>query len=120
MKKFVSILAFAALAGCSSPSDKTAAMPAGKDMSASATKPADSKMPVVTGTGSGTIQSVDAAAHTVTIAHGPIEALKWPAMTMTFKTSGVDLAGFKQGDQVSFELKSTEEGATVTKIERNN
>lgn len=118
MKKFVSILALATLAGCSSPSDKTVAMPAGMNMSASATKPADSKMPVVTGMGSGTIQTVAAAAHTVTIAHGPIAALKWPAMTMTFKTSGVDLAAFKQGDQVNFEVKSTDTGATVTKIER--
>lgn len=112
MKKFVSILAFAALAGCSSPSDKTAAMPTGMDMSAPATKPA------VTGTGSGTIQSVDATAHTVTIAHGPIAALKWPAMTMTFKTSGVDLATFKQGDQVNFDVQSADAGPTVTKIVR--
>lgn len=118
MKMFVSALALATLAGCSSPSDKAAAMPAGMDMSASATKSAESRTPAVTGTGSGTIQAVDAAAHTVTIAHGPIEALKWPAMTMTFKTSGVDLAAFKQGDQINFELKSTDAGAAVTKIER--
>ena len=101
MKMFVSALALVTLAGCSSPSDKTA-MPAGMDMPTSATKPTESKTPAVTGTGSGTIQAVDAAAHTVTIAHGPIEALKWPAMTMTFKTSGVDLAAFKKGDQVNF------------------
>lgn len=118
MKKFVPILALATLAGCSSPSDKTAAMPAGIDMSASAAKPAESKTPAVTGVGGGTIQAVDAAAQTVTIAHGPIAALKWPAMTMTFKTSGVDLAAFKQGDQVNFEVKSTDAGTTVTKIDR--
>ena len=102
MKMFVSALALVTLAGCSSPSDKAAAMPAGMDMPTSATKPTESKTAAVTGTGSGTIQSVDVAAHTVTIAHGPIEALKWPAMTMTFKTSGVDLAAFKKGDQVNF------------------
>lgn len=112
MKMFVSALALVTLAGCSSPSDKSAAMPAGMDMSASTAKPA------VTGTGSGTIQSVDVAAQTVTIAHGPIAALKWPAMTMTFKTSGVDLASVKQGDQVNFEVQSADAGRTVTKIIR--
>ena len=32
----------------------------------------------------GVVKKVDAAAGKVTIAHGPIPAIKWPAMTMTF------------------------------------
>ena len=34
---------------------------------------------------SGTVSKVDDAQGTVTIAHGPVETMKWPAMTMTFK-----------------------------------
>ncbi|MCD6044736.1 MAG: efflux transporter periplasmic adaptor subunit [Burkholderiales bacterium] len=35
--------------------------------------------------GQGTVQAVDAQAGTVEIEHGPIETLKWPAMSMEFK-----------------------------------
>ncbi|KAF1713586.1 hypothetical protein CSC71_06825 [Pseudoxanthomonas sangjuensis] len=67
---------------------------------------------------SGTVEAVDTAAKTITIAHGPIDALKWPAMTMTFKAPDVDLATLKQGDQVGFELTSTGMDGTITKIAR--
>jgi Cu(I)/Ag(I) efflux system periplasmic protein CusF len=33
---------------------------------------------------SGTVTKVDRIASKVTIAHGPVESLKWPAMTMNF------------------------------------
>lgn len=32
----------------------------------------------------GTVKSVDPAAGTVTLAHGPVKTLNWPAMTMDF------------------------------------
>ncbi|WP_229501993.1 copper-binding protein [Massilia cellulosiltytica] len=32
----------------------------------------------------GTVKSVDPAAGTVTLAHGPVKSLNWPAMTMGF------------------------------------
>jgi Cu(I)/Ag(I) efflux system protein CusF len=32
----------------------------------------------------GVVKSVDAAAGKVTLAHGPVKTLDWPAMTMTF------------------------------------
>lgn len=34
--------------------------------------------------GKGTVTKIDSAGGKVTIAHGPIQSLKWPAMTMTF------------------------------------
>jgi Cu(I)/Ag(I) efflux system protein CusF len=37
--------------------------------------------------GEGVIKAVDIKAGTVVIAHGPIPALKWPAMTMKFRSS---------------------------------
>ena len=32
----------------------------------------------------GTVKKIDAARNRVTIAHGPVESLKWPGMTMGF------------------------------------
>jgi Cu(I)/Ag(I) efflux system protein CusF len=34
--------------------------------------------------GTGVVKNVDAAGGKVTIAHGPISSIKWPAMNMTF------------------------------------
>ena len=34
--------------------------------------------------GKGTVTKIDPAGGKVTIAHGPIQSMKWPAMTMTF------------------------------------
>ena len=34
---------------------------------------------------SGTVKKVDREANMVTLAHGPIQTLHWPAMTMAFK-----------------------------------
>lgn len=33
----------------------------------------------------GTVKKVDAKARSVTVDHGPVQTLNWPAMTMTFK-----------------------------------
>lgn len=56
--------------------------------------------------GAGVVKGIDARAGTVTIAHEPIKALGWPAMTMPFKVSDPALlkaAGV--GDKVTFQLK---------------
>ena len=54
----------------------------------------------------GQIKSVDAKAGTVTIHHGPIATLGWPAMTMTFKASPEALQAAKPGQTVKFTLKT--------------
>ena len=70
-----------------------------------------------TAPGSGEVTAVDPVAGTITINHGPIEALEWPAMTMTFAAPDVDLGAIKQGDKVTFELRQTGAmEATVTSI----
>jgi Cu(I)/Ag(I) efflux system protein CusF len=73
---------------------------------------------VATASASGTVEALDVAAKTVTIAHGPVDALKWPAMTMTFK-SEVDLVDLKKGDHVEFEFISTGMDGTITKLTRH-
>jgi Cu/Ag efflux protein CusF len=35
----------------------------------------------------GTVDSVDAKDGTVSLSHGPVASLKWPAMTMEFKVA---------------------------------
>ena len=64
----------------------------------------------------GVVQSLDAVDHTVTIAHGPVEALGWPGMTMTFQAAGIDLASIKPGDKVAFEFTSTGVDGTIVLI----
>ena len=57
--------------------------------------------------GTGVIKGVDAKAGTVTIAHEPIAALKWPAMLMKFKvTQASVLNGVTVGRKVHFVLQN--------------
>lgn len=65
---------------------------------------------------SGTVESVDTAGGKITIAHGPVEALKWPAMTMAFKASPEQLASVKPGQKVEFEFASKGMDSTITRI----
>lgn len=66
---------------------------------------------------SGTIKAIDMQKHRVTIAHGPVPALKWPAMTMGFKATPAQLARLRPGDQVTFEFESAGMQATLLSIE---
>jgi plastocyanin len=60
--------------------------------------------------GKGKINSIDAEKRTINMTHQPIEALKWPGMTMGFPVAKeVDLSSFKAGDVVAFTLKSGED-----------
>ncbi|MBC5765953.1 efflux RND transporter periplasmic adaptor subunit [Ramlibacter albus] len=45
---------------------------------------------------SGTVEAVDAKAGTVTLNHGPVPTLKWPAMTMEFKVANSGLLAHLQ------------------------
>jgi Cu/Ag efflux protein CusF len=53
----------------------------------------------------GTVTKVDPARSKVTIAHGPVQTLKWPAMTMTFGVKDKALLGkLSSGKKVEFEF----------------
>lgn len=55
-------------------------------------------------TTTGKVESVDA--DSITISHGPVPELKWPAMTMGFgKADAKAFTDVKPGDQVRFEFK---------------
>lgn len=66
----------------------------------------------------GTLNSIDEAAGTVNITHGPVPSAGWPEMTMSFKLEHPDdTANLKPGERVDFHFK-IESGmnATVTTI----
>jgi Cu(I)/Ag(I) efflux system protein CusF len=54
---------------------------------------------------SGTVTKVDRIANKVTIAHGPVQSLKWPAMTMNFLVKDKALLDrLSSGKKVEFEF----------------
>ena len=68
--------------------------------------------------GMGVVQSVDAANGSLTIAHEPIAALGWPAMTMSFKVdTPALLEGVDAGEHIEFTLRGRDMSAVVTSIE---
>lgn len=68
----------------------------------------------------GTVNSIDSAAGTVNISHGPVASANWPAMTMTFKLANPGAAnGIEPGQRVDFRFTiAGGMDATVTEIER--
>ena len=55
--------------------------------------------------GVGTVKKLDAAGGKVTIAHGPIPTMNWPAMNMTFTVKDKAMLGkFSQNKKVEFEF----------------
>jgi len=64
--------------------------------------------------GRGAVDSVDAKEGTVSINHGAIASLKWPAMTMEFKVANASLLkDLKPGAPVSFEFVERQPGEWV-------
>jgi Cu(I)/Ag(I) efflux system protein CusF len=67
----------------------------------------------------GEIRKVDKRAGTVTIKHGPIQAIDMPAMTMVFLVKDAAMLDrVKAGDKVKFQAEMAAGGkVTVTQIE---
>ncbi|MGV2495270.1 efflux RND transporter periplasmic adaptor subunit [Pelagerythrobacter aerophilus] len=65
----------------------------------------------------GTIDKIEP--HSVTLRHGPVPRLDWPAMTMAFATEGpAQLRGFKRGDRVQFSFTQSEAGPRIVSIRK--
>ncbi len=59
----------------------------------------------VTHRAAGSVEAVDPAGGTVTLAHGPVASLKWPAMTMDFRVKDPALSrSLKPGQKIDFEF----------------
>jgi Cu(I)/Ag(I) efflux system membrane fusion protein len=86
----------------------------GADASASAGAPAVPNAAPVGNRAAGSIDSIDAKAGTLTLNHGPVTRLKWPAMKMEFKVANTALLnGLKPGQEVKFEFVERQAGEYV-------
>jgi|SRR6185503_5096140 len=84
-----------------------------------APQPPAAGQPAAENRGMGVVQSVDAANGSLTIAHEPIAALGWPAMTMSFKVDKPALLeGVEAGEHIEFTLRGRDMSAVVTSIEK--
>ena len=68
------------------------------------------------GIAAGTVTAIDPAKGTITLDHGAMSGLGWPAMTMGFAAKPDQLAGIKIGDKVDFEIDWDGKAGTITKI----
>ena len=65
----------------------------------------------------GTVKSVDPAAGTVTLAHGPVKSLNWPAMTMGFTVKDKALLDkLVVGKKVDVEIVQQEGKYVITTV----
>ena len=77
--------------------------------------PVGSKM----GKSSGTVTAIDAAAGKVSLDHGPIPAVGWPAMKMGFTAKPALLDSVAVGDKVDFDVTVTGSAGEVTAIKKH-
>ncbi|HAL37189.1 MAG TPA: efflux RND transporter periplasmic adaptor subunit, partial [Polaromonas sp.] len=79
--------------------------------------PAEQELPAVKASGhhaEGTVDSIDAKAGTVSLSHGPVASLKWPAMTMEFKVANdALLKDLKPGAKVAVQFVERQPGEWV-------
>lgn len=67
--------------------------------------------------GTGTVTAVNTSARKITLDHGPLSAINWPAMKMEFPVGpSVDLSRVKTGDKVTFTLSGSNDSYTVQSI----
>ena len=76
--------------------------------------PAGSKM----GKGSGTVTAINAATGKITLDHGAIPAVGWPAMKMGFSAKPDLLKGVAVGDKVDFDVTVTGSAGEVTVLKK--
>jgi Cu(I)/Ag(I) efflux system protein CusF len=69
------------------------------------------------GSATGTITALDPAASKVTIDHGPVPELQWPAMNMGFGATPAQVAQLQVGQRVEFSFEMAGNQATITRVE---
>jgi RND family efflux transporter MFP subunit len=96
----------------------TSAPTSGKSTAGPIESGSATKSPVVGHQAEGTVKTVDAKSGVVSVAHGPVASLKWPGMTMDFKTANSALlADLKPGNGIAFEFVERSPGEwLITKV----
>ena len=106
------------LSGC----DKKPEAPKVEAPKAAASTDAMSNMAMAAGSkmgkGSGTVTAVDATAGKITLDHGAIPAVGWPAMKMGFSAKPDLLKGLTIGDKVDFDVTVIGSMGEVTAIKK--
>lgn len=67
----------------------------------------------------GKVTAIDDGAGTITIQHGPVPAVDWPAMTMAFEADEAAREQVAVGDDVTFDFRMSDSGSEIVSI-RNN
>src|SRR5690625_4455751 len=62
---------------------------------------------------SGTAKKINLESGMMVIAHGPVETLSWPPMTISFKASAELTRGLKEGDVIDFQFTSSGMHTTI-------
>lgn len=72
-------------------------------------------------TGTGILKRLSPETNKLNMAHEPLPALDWPAMTMDFDVKAdVSMKGLKPEDRVTFELEETKDGFVIKNIKKAN
>ncbi|MDZ4308092.1 copper-binding protein [Allopontixanthobacter sp.] len=66
----------------------------------------------------GTVAAIDADAGTITMEHGPVPAMEWPAMTMAFDASQPIRDQVSVGDTVTFEFETSDKGNRIISVSK--
>ena len=67
--------------------------------------------------GNGDITEI--SSDSVTVSHGPVDSIGWPAMTMTFRASSANLLqGLSVGDPVDFQFQQAGDQYVLTSISK--
>lgn len=117
MKKILMIATLIALPVGLSGCDKNAEVP---ETEAPANTMGGMAMPaeIKTGTGTGTVTAIDIAKGLVTLDHGPVTELQWPAMKMGFEATPDALKDLAIGDKIAFEFQWDGKAGKLTKIDK--
>ena len=79
---------------------------------------ANESAPEATRTYSGSGKVTAIAGRQVSIAHGPIPEIGWPAMTMTFSAPGGLERGLEAGDNVRFWFRQEDDSYVLTSLRK--
>jgi Cu(I)/Ag(I) efflux system membrane fusion protein len=86
----------------------------GADAPADGAAPAPASPAAVGHKAEGTVEAVDAKTGSISLNHGPVPTLKWPAMTMEFKAANAALlSSVRPGQAVRFEFVERQPGEYV-------
>lgn len=73
---------------------------------------------VKTGSAEGTVTAIDAAGGTITVEHGAVPSVSWPAMTMPFGADEAQRGKVAVGDNVVFTFSTSNEGNVLNSISK--